>query len=232
MGKCGKSECCQLCTGRLDRFFSEGDEETLSYLKNHQESFFFKKGEVLFSEGSPSSGIFCILKGNIKLVKNYSKEKERIINILKPGELMGVHSSIVERDFNKSAIALDNVQVCHLPKEVLFQIIEKKPTIVIDLLRHVENGINEIQGRATQILQLPTEERLIRFLLMIHHKFSTTENGYINLSLSPKDIANILHTTRATVYRLFKKLKSTQLIAVKKNRIKLLNISKLKLIGS
>lgn len=231
MGKCGKQECCQLCAGNLERFFGDSDEEALAFLRAKQEVFTFEKGETLFLEGTPSTGIFCILKGNIKLSKHYGKPKERIINLLKPGELMGVHSVIVERDFTKTAIALDDVKVCHLPKEILFQVIEKKPTVVVDLLRHVEKGISEIQGRATQILQLPTEERMIGFLLMLHKKFQEGTNGNLNISLSPKDFANLLHTTRATVYRLFKKLEEAQLIKVDNHKVKLLNIPKMQVIA-
>jgi CRP/FNR family transcriptional regulator, polysaccharide utilization system transcription regulator len=231
MGNCGKQACCQLCAGNLERFFGESDTETLTYLKDGQEVYTFKKGEVLFEEGTPSTGLFCILRGNIKLCKGYNSPKERIINLLKPGELMGVHSVIVERNFTKTAIALEDVKVCHLPKEILFTVIEMKPAVVVDLLRHVEKGISEIQGRATQILQLPTEERMIGFLLMLHQKFQEGSNGSISISLSPKDFANLLHTTRATVYRLFKKLEEAKLIQVNKHDVTLLNIPKMKLIA-
>lgn len=229
MGNCGKQECCQLCSKNLERFFGDSDTETLAFLKEGQKVFDYKKGEVLFLENTPSTGIFCILKGNVKLSKNHGTKKERIINLLKPGELMGVHSVIVERNFTKTAIALDDVIVCHLPKKVLLHVIEKKPAIVVDLLRHVEKGISEIQGRATQILQLPTEERMIGFLLMLHKKFKTGNNGNLSISLSPKDFANLLHTTRETVYRVFKKLEETSLIKVDKHKVQLLDIPKMEL---
>lgn len=230
MGNCNKSSCCLLCKGDLSTFFTKSSSSIIAELSEIKSSKKYASGDALFLEGEASSGIYCIVKGNVKLVKNHCKPKERIVHISSENDILAANTILDEENFNYSAFALNNVSAFFLPKKELISLVEKHPSIVIDLLKHIESEISDIQWRATQILQLPTEKRLIAFLLMIFKKYSVAENGFINISLSPKDFANLLHTTRATVYRIFKKLEDACLIKVEKHKIQLLDIPKMELI--
>jgi CRP-like cAMP-binding protein len=49
----------------------------------------YKKGEIIFKEGSYAAGVYCINAGKIKLSMMGDEGKEQIVRMAKPGDIIG-----------------------------------------------------------------------------------------------------------------------------------------------
>ena len=79
-------------------------------------SYTIKKGEPIFEEGESTNGVYCIKDGVCKMTKLSANGKDQIIKLVKPGELLGQRSMISEEPANLSAVALEDMEVCFVPK--------------------------------------------------------------------------------------------------------------------
>ena len=64
---------------------------------------------------------FSVLKRVSKLSKLSENGKDQIVKLVKPGELLGQRSMISDEPANLSAVALEDMEVCFIPKSEVMQ---------------------------------------------------------------------------------------------------------------
>jgi len=76
------------------------------------------------------------------------------------------------------------------------------------------------EQKMANLVQLSVKNRLAWSLLLLHRVFAEgTEDGYIGLELSKKDLASYVGTTYETVYRMLAELADSDAITVDKKKI-------------
>src|SRR5690606_7315802 len=91
-------------------------KDELIHLAQCKDSFTIKKGDVIFSEGDTVNGVYCIKEGTCKLVRMSSNGKDSILKLVTKGELLGQTAIITEEKTTLSAVAVEDMQVCFIPK--------------------------------------------------------------------------------------------------------------------
>src|SRR5690606_13285972 len=79
-------------------------------------SIFVKKGQYIYLAGSRPQGVYCIHEGKIKIVKSGSEGKDQIIQLAKNGDIIGLNGFFIEQEYSDFAVALEDSQLCHIPK--------------------------------------------------------------------------------------------------------------------
>ncbi len=69
------------------------DRLGLDLLSKNKTPNTYRKGQTLFMQGNPSFGLYCIGKGNVKVLIVNNEGKESIVRIASPGSIVG-HRSI------------------------------------------------------------------------------------------------------------------------------------------
>ena len=75
------------------------------------------KGECLFLEGQPLTGVFLLAKGSVQLVKTTSDAKEVVIKTIEPGEMFAEAALIKGGCYPVTANILQDSVLCKIPKE-------------------------------------------------------------------------------------------------------------------
>jgi CRP/FNR family transcriptional regulator, polysaccharide utilization system transcription regulator len=115
-----KMSKCEQCIVREFSSLKALNKEELLKMANCKTSYTIKKGEPIFEEGESVNGIYCVKDGVCKLSKLSANGKDQIVKLVKPGELLGQRSMISDEPANLSAVALEDMEVCFIPKsEVL-----------------------------------------------------------------------------------------------------------------
>ncbi|NNG11433.1 MAG: cyclic nucleotide-binding domain-containing protein, partial [Arenibacter sp.] len=78
-----------------------------------------KKGEAIFSEGEKLNGVFCVRDGVSKLSKLSPNGKDQIVKLATQGAVLGQRSVIAEETSNLSAVAVKDMEVCFIPKNII-----------------------------------------------------------------------------------------------------------------
>ena len=104
-----------------------------------------KKGEALFEEGDKLKGVYCVRDGVSKLSKLSANGKDQIVKLASKGEVMGQRSVISEESANLSAIAVNDMEVCFIPKEAIVNTLHKNPDFTFEVLRHMAHDLREAE---------------------------------------------------------------------------------------
>lgn len=97
----------------------------------------YKAGEMIVKEGDSSSQLFLIVKGSVKIVKNYQQRDEKAIAILSDDQIFGEMSYFDDMPRSASVVAAVDTDILVLDKEhfdMLFQIHPKWTTNTIKAL--------------------------------------------------------------------------------------------------
>ena len=217
MGKCDQ------CIVRQFNSLKHLSKDELIRISACKTSKIIKKGEALFEEGDHINGVFCIKDGVCKVSKMSENGKNQIVNLIQRGDLIGERSLISDEVSNLNAVALEDMEVCFIPKEEIMKDLEKNPDFTMDFLKTMASSLKNADNIIVDMAQKSVKQRLAETLLNLEDKFGTTEEGTINIHLSREDIANIIGTATESAIRLLSGLKKSGPIAFFKKEIKILD---------
>jgi CRP/FNR family transcriptional regulator len=224
---------CEDCKARHGSVFSGLCAHDLSKLNETKSSNVYKKGQILFHEGTRPMGIFCINHGKVKVYKLGADGKEQIIQIAKEGDILGYKSMLGEENYPVSTETLEESNICFVPRNNFIEILEKSPDLYQKLLKKVCQEIGVMTENITNLAQKSVRERLALTLVMLNDTYGmdATENGKVAINLTREDLANIVGTATETLIRLLHDLKDENLIETEGRKITILDTKKLAKIG-
>jgi len=211
---------CALETGAIFRHLSHDEVDILNFEKEFRQ---FKRGEVLYNEGSRISGFYCIHSGIIKVFKTGLDGKEQIIRFAKPGDIIAYRSVLSNEVACTSAKVIEDSQVCFIPAEILISFIKSNSTYAHELLKLACHELGEANSFITDIAQKTVRERLAEILLLLVHDFGLDDQNYLQISLTREELANIVGTATESVIRLLSEFKTDRLVELTGRKIKVLD---------
>ncbi|MDY0781415.1 Crp/Fnr family transcriptional regulator [Tenacibaculum sp. IB213877] len=221
---------CEQCGIRQLNAFKELTKDELIRLSLCKSSKEIKKGEVLFDEGEHINGLYCVRNGVCKVSKMSDNGKDQIINLIKKGDLIGERSLISNESSNLKAVALNDVEVCFIPKEEVIKNLQRNPNFTMGMMQKLALSLKNADNIIVDMAQKTVKQRLAVTLLYLHENFKT-EEGINSIHLTREDIANIIGTATESAIRLLSEFKKNNLIDLKGKEIFVLNIPKLKILA-
>ena len=183
----------------------------------------FKKGEVLFEEGKQLDGVFCVKNGVSKLSKLSENGKDHIVKIATKGEVLGQRSVITEEQTHLSAVAVNDMEVCFIPKNKLQNYLNTNPNFTKEVLVHLAQELKVSDAMIVNMAQKSVRQRLANVLIYFEDTFGTDTEGYILIVFSREDISNLIGTAKEACIRALTGLKNEGVISTKGKKIKLEN---------
>ena len=86
-----------------------------------------RRGEFLFRQGEPASGIYALVHGRVALTSRLASGRERVNAIVEPGRSFGEAIMFLEKPSVVSARALSDALVLHVAKQAVFAELERTP---------------------------------------------------------------------------------------------------------
>lgn len=188
----------------------------------------YKKGEIIFHEGGHGFGIYCINSGKIKLSITGEEGKEQIVRLAKGGDVIGYRAVLSGERYAATAIALEDSNVCFIPKDQYFQSLKADTSLAFETMKLLSRQLHEAEQRITHLAQKPVRERLAESLLFLYETFGFEEGTQcISVQLSREDIANLVGTATETAIRLLSELNRDGIIELTGKKIALINLKEL-----
>ena len=159
MGKCD-----QCIVREFSSLKALGKEELLQ-MADCKTSYIIKKGEPIFEEGESVNGIFCVKDGICKLSKLSANGKDQIVKLVKPGELLGQRSLISDEPANLSAVALEDMEVCFIPKTEIMGFFNHNNQFSMNVMKTICGDLKEADDHMVSMAQKSVKERLAETLL-------------------------------------------------------------------
>jgi len=203
-------------------------KEELIHLSHCKDSYNVKKGDVIFNEGDLMNGVYCIKEGTCKLVKMNSNGKDTILKLISKGDLLGQTSILTEDTASLTAVAVDDMKVCFIPKNEILGFINENSKFSMEVTRDMCNRLKEANEFAANHTHKTVKERLAQTLLNIDDLAGVDEEGFLNLQLTREEIASMVGTATESCIRLLADLKKTGSIDLKGKKIKIVKPNELK----
>jgi CRP-like cAMP-binding protein len=167
----------------------------------------------------------------LKLSKSGVYGKEQILRFVKEGDLIGYRSLLCGEDFQASAEAMSDIEVTFVPADIFMHLLEVDTKLCFVMLQMIAFELGESSNTVTFLAQKTVRERLAEILLLLEQKLGTNPEGFIQISLTREEIANIIGTATESAIRLISEFKNDSLIEVEGRNIKIINHEKLRKVG-
>jgi len=208
------TKSCLLCTSCLPEW------RELTALKKQTRQF--KKGERIFTEGDPVTGIFFTLSGAVKVHKQWGEQKELIIRFVSGNDVIGVRG-FGDTVLRASATALETTIACFIPNEHLQASLMTNAAFSYKLMQFYATELQKAEQRMSDLANLDAKGRTASALLLLKDTFGLREDGYINITVSRQDIASYAGTIYETVFKIFTEWIASSFIQTEGKHMKILN---------
>lgn len=219
---------CEQCIVREFSSLKALTKDELIKLSDCKTSLIIKKGDVIFEEGENVNGIYCIKDGICKLTKLSANGKDHIVKLVTKGELLGQRSMISDEPVNLSAVALEDMQVCFIPKSEVMGYFDKNNQFSMNVMKTICGDLKEADDHMVNLAQKTVKERLAETLLYLNDTFGKNEDNSLKVQLSRDELASIIGTATESCIRLLSDFNKLGLIELTGKKIVLKDITKLK----
>ncbi len=222
MGKCDQ------CIVREFSSLKALNKDELLRMADCKTSYTIKKGEPKFEEGESVNGIFCVKDGVCKLSKLSANGKDQIVKLVKPGELLGQRSLISDEPANLSAVALEDMEVCFIPKTEIMGFFNQNNQFSMNVMKTICGDLKEADDHMVSMAQKSVKERLAETLIYLEDTFGKNEDGTLHIQLSREELAGMIGTATESCIRLLSELNKNGFIDLIGKKIAIIDRHKLK----
>jgi CRP-like cAMP-binding protein len=199
----------------------------LQFNPDNYNSELYTKKQVIYAEGKRPRFLYFIVKGKVKGFKTHEDGKEYITDLYSDGDFIGYPALIEEKNYDDSAVALEDTEIVQVPREDFQQMIDGNIAVASKFIRIITQNVKEKEERLLSLAYSSLRKRVAKALVDIHGKFNTGgENKPIEISR--EDIAHYVGTATESLIRTLSDFKSEKLIEIKDGKISISNIEKLK----
>jgi len=219
---------CDQCIIKQFNSLKALTKDELIRISGCKTSKLIKKGDVIFNEGETLNGVYCVKDGVCKLSKLSANGKDQIVKLVVKGDLLGQRSLIGNESANLSAIALNDMEVCFIPKHEIISDLQKNSNFSMDVLQQMARDLKDSDNVIVNMAQKSVKQRLAEALLYIDAHFGTDSEGFLSVILSREDYANVVGTATESAIRILSQFKKEGLISTSGKQIKIENVVGLK----
>jgi len=223
----GSESRCENCIIRQFNSLRAMSKDELKQVSDSKISKKIRKGEAIFEEGEKLNGVFCVRDGVSKLSKLSSNGKDQIVKLATKGEVMGQRSVIAEETSNLSAVAVNDMELCFIPKEVIVNTLHKNPDFTFEVLRLMAHDLREADDVIVNISQKTVKQRIAEAFIYLKSNYGEDADGYLVLTLSREDIANVVGTATESCIRIISEFKKKGLLKSSGKKLGILDEKKL-----
>jgi CRP/FNR family transcriptional regulator len=149
-------------------------EDPLAYLpcSNMLE---FRKGQTIYNQTQPSSGIHLIIDGTVKVCRTANDGRQVVVDIYQPDEFFGESGLLGQTQGEESAIALKSTRLMTWTTEEIENLSTKRPKLAIALVQLLVQRSMDFGARVESFSTDPVQRRLARSLVRFSDRFGHQE---------------------------------------------------------
>ena len=225
---------CATCQHRVRSILRDVDDVAIQHLDSTKACYVYKKGQVIFSEGIPPTGLYCLHTGKVKIYKTGDEGREKIVRLAKSGDVLGYRALLMGGPSSVSAAAIEESLVCCIPQETFFRLVRANGNLTMRIIESLSAELGSAEDQILHIAQRPVRERLAEALLLLKETYGTEDgdSSALSVRLSREELAGIVGTAIETLVRTLAEFKKEELIATEKKKIRILDPSRLARIGN
>jgi CRP-like cAMP-binding protein/CheY-like chemotaxis protein len=191
----------------------------------------YRKKEFVFMDGQPPTDLYFVSKGIIKTYKATPDGKELITGLHGEGSFLGYTYLLENKPYEESAVAIEDAEVSQIPGQDFLSLIYTNKEIAGKFIKLLSNNLVELETRLVELAYQSVRQRVAGTLLKIVHQLSSHSLDADLVTLSRKDIAEMVGTATESLNRTLADFKEEGVILLLPNGIRILDAKKLRQIN-
>lgn len=200
-------------------------EKELAIIEKTRYEVFFKAGEIIFKRGSKTSQFMFLSTGLAKSYLEGFGDKNLIIRLIKPNEIMGVLASYVDGAHHFSVMAVEDSKCIFFDLDTYREIARKNFKVYDKLTENLCKHSMQYFSKFISLTQKHVNGRIAETILYLYKEIYKTNP--IKLTITKHDIADMTGMSKDTAVRVLKALDLEKIIKLYDNTIHILDIKKL-----
>ncbi len=189
--------------------FKALSEKELERVDRSRTEITYRKGEILCKQGSFISNTIFIKKGLVKIYLE-GPDHPLIISLEKDGYFIGIPSLFGDGVFHYTVEAMTDVEVCQVDINVYRDLLRNNAEFASRILEKANEDIVTAYNRMYSITHKQIHGRFAELLDYLSGRIY--ESNPFELTLTRKDMAELIHSSPESVSRLIKEFKDDGII--------------------
>jgi CRP/FNR family cyclic AMP-dependent transcriptional regulator len=212
---------------RLPIFNGLTDTE-LQFLSHRAVPRMYGKGEILFQEGEPCTGLFVIESGQVKIFKSSPNGREQILAVEGPDSSVAELPLFDGGVYPASSAAVSETHVFFISKQDFHSLCLVHPEVPLKVLKVVGSRLRRLVGIIEELSFTTVRSRLISALIRRAKAGKKTLAGVeIQLPQSNQELASEIGTVRELVSRNLSRLQAEGLIRMEAKTVVIPDLKRL-----
>ncbi len=189
----------------------------------------FKRGQLIYCEGSTPLGVYFVRKGKVKMSKIGSDGKEQILRIATPEEMLICSDLISDSRYSTSAKALEDTTLLFIPKSEFWKMLRQEQKVLEQFVLLLSCDLKMAETKIADLAYKPVRGRLADALLFLSEKYNhdNKKDEKIVVAIKRSDLASFVGTAKETVNRLLSEFRTENIIETEGHDITIINMPKL-----
>jgi CRP-like cAMP-binding protein len=198
---------CRHCGIRDMVLFADLNEQDFGMIHAPIDDLEFRAGSILFQEGAAAQGIFTLRSGMVKLVRSTADGRQRIVRVLRPGDVIGLEA-LGDARYDTEATTLTHVAVCRIPLAVIEDLDAQSPRLHKRLMEKWSRNLREADDWLADLNFGTARSRVSNFVLKMRH----ASDAQIVTIFAREDMGAMMDLKMETVSREISALVREQII--------------------
>ncbi len=218
---------CDWCPYKKNCFYELlGNKEAKKAWREMRLANAFKRGEVIFHEGSMPQGVYVVCTGKVKVYKSSRTGQQLTTRVESPGDLLG-HITLLadEGQYTGTGEALDPSVVSMVEARSFYDFLAKFPQAATALMREMARDVRRGENKARDIAFKPARGRLADTLL----RMMTPKKPHpVVAGIKRRDLAEMAGLTIETTVRLLKDFEEREILRKKEKDLVIIGEDRLR----
>ena len=129
---------------------------------------------------------------------------------------------------NLSAIALEDMEVCFIPKSEILNFFNKNNQFSLGMMKSICGDLKESDLHVVSMAQKTVKNRLAETLIYLQESFGKNADNTLRIQLSREELAGMIGTATESCIRILSEFNKSGLIELVGKKIAIKDLNKLK----
>ncbi len=221
---------CLTCPGReLSEWCSLAGQD-LELLERHRTHRDHAPGDVIFRQGTPCEGIFCVESGTVALRKADPEGRQVIARLVHPHETLGARAFFGRSHYAATAEALTAARVCFVDRDGVKELLTRSPDLAQRFLRRLADDLRAAEESKLEAATLDVRARVARLLLALAERYGVAQDDgafSLELPLARQDMAALIGVRPESVARAVRALEDDRVAVFRGRAVTIPSIDRL-----
>lgn len=173
-----------------------------------------ERGETVYSAGESADALYVVAHGALKLTRPSLDGYEVLVDVVGPGDFLGMLTALGEATFAESATALVESCVLRFSATAFRAVLNDHPQVTLAALDAVSNRLAAARQTVRELAADTAQQRIGAALIRLVNSLGVREAGAVRIPVpvTQGELASMAGTTPETVSRTLTRWRADELV--------------------